>query len=312
MDRLQTMTVFVAVAEEAGFAAAGKRLNMSPPSVTRAVSQLEDRLAARLFHRTTRQVRLTDAGERYLGDCRRILSAIDDADSNAAGVHAAPRGVVAVTASVLFGRMVMAPLLLELLDRYPGLSVTTLFRDRVVDLLNETVDIAIRISELPDSTLPAIRVGAVRRVLCAAPSYIAAQGRPKMPAALADHQTIDFVNMTPNGEWAFANNKTPNRTKNPTKVRRREVFRPQSRLHVDNADIAIAAAVEGRGITRVLSYMIGPQLKSGALELVLEDFTPPPVPVHVVHKEPGQTSARVRTTVDFVVKRLRSGGAIDP
>lgn len=300
MDRLQTMSVFVAVAEAAGFAAAGQRLNMSAPSVTRAVSQLEARLAARLFHRTTRQVRLTDAGERYLADCRRILGEIDEADSNAAGVHAAPRGPVAVTASVLFGRIVMAPVLLELLDRHPGLAITASFRDRVVDLLDEAVDIAIRIAELADSSLPAVRVGAVRRVMCASPGYLAEHGRPRTPEELADHRAIDFVNMTPNGEWVFA------------KAGRRKMFRPRSRLKVDNADFAIAAAVEGRGITRVLSYMVAPLLEAGTLELVLEEFTPAPVPVHVVHKEPGQTSARVRTAVDFIVDHLRAGRFIDP
>ena len=294
------MSVFVAVAEAAGFAAAGQRLNMSAPSVTRAVSQLEARLAARLFHRTTRQVRLTDAGERYLADCRRILGEIDEADSNAAGVHAAPRGPVAVTASVLFGRIVMAPVLLELLDRHPGLAITASFRDRVVDLLDEAVDIAIRIAELADSSLPAVRVGAVRRVMCASPGYLAEHGRPRTPEELADHRAIDFVNMTPNGEWVFA------------KAGRRKMFRPRSRLKVDNADFAIAAAVEGRGITRVLSYMVAPLLEAGTLELVLEEFTPAPVPVHVVHKEPGQTSARVRTAVDFIVDHLRAGRFIDP
>jgi DNA-binding transcriptional LysR family regulator len=299
MDRLRTMSVFVAVAEEAGFAAAGKRLNMSPPSVTRAVSQLEERLAARLLHRTTRQVRLTDAGERYLADCRRILSEIDEADSNAAGVHAAPRGMISVTTSVLFGRIVMAPVLLELLDRYPGLTVSTLFRDRVTSLIDEDLDIAVRIADLPDSALPAIRVGTVRHVICAAPEYLAAHGRPLTPADLAGHQIVDFVNMTPNGEWGFAENG------------RRTNFRPHARLRVDNADVAIAAAVNGNGLTRVLSYMIGSHLNSGTLELVLEDVTPPAVPVHVVHKEPGHTSARVRTAVNFIVENIRRGGALD-
>ncbi len=300
MDRLQAMTVFVAVADEGGFSAAAGRLNISPPSVTRAVSQVEGRLAARLFHRTTRQVRLTDAGERYLVDCRAILSAIEEADSNAAGVHAAPRGLVTVTASVLFGRDVMSPILFDLLDHFPGLAIATLFRDRVVNLLDEATDIAVRIADLPDSALPAIRVGSVRRVACAAPAYLAERGRPLSPAALVDHEIIDFTNLSPNGEWVFSRH------------RRREVFRPRARLHIDNADTAIAAAIEGRGITRVLSYMIGPALKSGALELVLEEFAPTPVPVHVVHKEPGQTSARVRAAVDFIVENLRNGNVLDP
>ena len=299
MDRLQTMSVFVAVAEESGFAPAARRLNLSPPSVTRAVSELEGRLGAKLLHRTTRTVRLTDAGRRYLADCRRLLTEIDEVERHAAGLHATPRGRVTVTASALFGRMVMTPVLLDLLDRYPEISLTTLFADRVVHLLDEGVDVAIRIAELPDSSLSAVRVGSVRRVLCAAPGYLETEGRPESPEDLARHATIDFVNMTPGGEWAFEANG---------KARR---FRPRARLRVNSADAAIAAALRGRGITRVLSYMIAPQIAEGALELVLDDFAPPAVPVHVVHKEPGQTSGRVRAVVDHLVEHLRRSPALD-
>ncbi len=299
MDRLHTMSVFVAVAEETGFAPAARRLNMSPPSVTRAVSELEQRLGAKLLHRTTRSVQLTDAGRRYLADCRRILGEIEEIDRHAAGIHATPRGTVTVTASVLFGRMVMAPILLDLLDRYPDISLTTMFVDRVVHLVDEGVDIAIRIADLPDSSLSAVRVGSVRRVLCASPGYLDARGRPDAPTGLAGHETIDFVNMTPGGEWAFEKDGKTHR------------FRPRSRLRVNSADAAIAAAVRGRGITRVLSYMIGPQLEAGTLELVLDDFGPPAVPVHVVHKEPGQTSARIRAVVDHLAENLRRDTALN-
>ena len=293
MDRLRTMSVFISVAEEAGFAPAARRLNMSPPSVTRAVSELEARLGARLLHRTTRSVRLTEAGQRYLADCRRILSEIEEADRHAAGVHAVPSGMVSVTASVMFGRVVLAPVLHDLLDRYPDISVSTLFVDRVVHLIDEGIDVAVRIAELPDSSLTAIRVGSVRRVLCASPDYLAARGRPRVPPDLSDHEIINFVNMTPGGEWAFEKqNKTCS-------------FRPLSRLLLNTADAAIAAVEVGRGITRVFSYMIAPHVKSGALEIVLEDYEPPAVPIHIVHKEPGQTSARVRAVVDHLVQRLR-------
>lgn len=298
MDRLQTMSVFVAVAEEAGFAPAARRLNLSPPSVTRAVSALEARLGARLLHRTTRSVRLTDAGQRYLIDCRRILADIEEADRHAAGIHAAPRGMVSVSASALFGRMVLAPILLDLLDRYPDISVTTLFIDRMVHLIDEGIDVAVRIAELPDSSLSAIRVGTVRRVLCASPDYLAARRRPRLPADLVGHETIDFVNMTPGGEWTFDSNG------------KSYGFRPRSRLLVNSADAAIAAVVAGRGITRVLSYMIASQLQAGALEIVLEDYEPPGVPIHVLHKEPGQTSARVRAVVDYLAQRLRTDPAL--
>jgi len=297
MDRLTTMAVFVRVAEEGGFAAAARRLSLSPPSVTRAVSELEARLGALLLHRTTRSVGLTEAGERYLADCRRILSAVEEADRHAVGVHTEPRGMVTVSASVLFGRMVVAPILLDLLDRYADISISALFVDRVTHLMEEGIDIAVRIAELPDSSLPASRVGQVRRVLCASPGYLAARGRPGSPADLADHETVDFVNMTPGGDWSFGRAGTNQR------------FRPGARFLVNNADTAIAAALEGRGITRVLSYMITPQLQAGTLETMLEDFEPPPVPIHVLHKEPSQTSARVRAVVDHLVEGLRSTSA---
>jgi DNA-binding transcriptional LysR family regulator len=293
MDRLHAMAVFVAVAEDAGFAPAARRLHLSPPAVTRAVAALEERLGARLLHRTTRSVQLTGAGARYLADCRRILAEIEEVERHAAGLHATPRGMVSITASVLFGRMAVTPVVLGLLDRYPEIAVTTMFVDRVVHLLDEGIDVAIRIAELPDSGLSAARVGSVRRVLCASPRYLDARGRPATPAALRGHDTIDFATMTPGDEWAFEKDGQSHR------------FRSRARLRVDNADAAIAAAKAGHGIARVLSYMVTPELAAGALELVLDDFGPPAVPIHVVHKELGQTSARVRAVVDHLVEGLR-------
>ena len=298
MDRLQTMTVFIAVAEEAGFAAAARRLNMSPPSVTRAIGELEARLGARLLHRTTRAVRLTDAGARYVADCERIVAEIDEADRHAAGIHAAPRGAVSLTGSALFGRIVLTPILVELLDRYPEITINTLFVDRVVNLVDEGIDIAVRIADLPDSTLAAVRVGSVRRILCASPDYIASTGEPKTPSDLGAHQTIDFTNIMTRGEWSFVRDgKSQN-------------FKTRSRLQANSADVAIAAAVAGRGITRVLSYMVAPQLESGELNVLLDEFTPPAVPVHVVHKEQGQTSGRVRAVVDHLADRLRQSAVL--
>ena len=299
MDRLQTMTVFVAVAEEAGFAPAARRLNMSPPSVTRAVSELETRLGARLLHRTTRAVHLTEAGARYLADCRRILVEIEEADRHAAGLHSMPTGSVSLTASVMFGRLVLTPILFDLLNRYPDISVTTMFVDRIVHMVDEGVDVAVRIASLPDSSLTAVKVGSVRRVLCASPDYLILHGRPCGPADLDGHRIVDFVNMTPGGEWRFEKDGKP------------LPFRPTSRLRVNSADSAIAAAVAGQGVTRVLSYMIREEIEAGTLEVVLGDYEPPPVPVHVVHKEAGQTSARVRAVVDHLAKALRRSPALE-
>lgn len=298
MDRLRSMSVFVGVAETGGFAPAARRLGMSPPSVTRAVAELEGHLGCRLLHRTTRSVRLTEAGERYLADCRQILTAIEEAERQAAGRHAEPRGLVSVTGSVMFGRVVLAPILSGLLDRYPEITLSSLFVDRVVHLVEEGIDVAVRIAELPDSALKATRVGAVRRVLCAAPGYLAERGRPETPADLAGHEIIDFVNMKRGGEWSFDSGG------------KATSIRPASRLHLNTAGSAIAAALDGRGITRLLSYMITDELRAGSLELLLEEHEPAPVPVHVVHKEPGQTSARVRAVVDHLVEALRGHPAL--
>lgn len=298
MDRLQTMSVFVAVAEAAGFAPAARLLNLSPPSVTRAVSELEARLGARLFHRTTRSVELTDAGNRYLADCRRILSDIETADQHAAGLHATPRGLVTLSASVLFGRMIVAPVLFDLLDNYPEISVSAMFADRVTHMYEDGIDVAVRIAELPDSSLSAIRVGSVRRVLCASPDYLREHGCPDKPSELSGHRLIEFVNQAPGGEWLF------------TDGRRSVGVKPASRLQVNSGDVAIGAAVSRRGITRVLSYMIASEVRAGTLEIILEDFETPAVPVHVVHKEAGQTSARVRAVVDYLVDGLRNHPAI--
>ncbi len=294
MDRLLTMSVFVAVADEGGFAPAARRLGLSPPSMTRAVNELEARLGARLLHRTTRSQRLTEAGERYLADCRRILLEVEAADKQAVGLHAEPEGLVTVSASVMFGRMKVAPILLDLLDRYPGITLSAVFVDRVVHLMEEGIDIAVRIAELPDSSLSAARVGAVRRVLCAAPDYLDRVGRPRSPAELAGLETLAFASLSSGAEWTFEHDGKSLR------------FQPRARFLVNSADAAIAAAVAGRGITRVLSYMIAPQLAAGSLEIVMPDHEPPAVPIHVVHKEPGQTSARVRAVVDHLVQRLRA------
>jgi DNA-binding transcriptional LysR family regulator len=287
------MSVFVAVAEEAGFAPAARRLGLSPPSVTRAVSELEHRLGVRLFHRTTRSVRLTDTGGRYLADCQRILTELEEADRHAAGIHAAPQGMVMVSASALFGRLHVAPILLDLFDQFPGISFTTLFVDRIVHLIEEGVDVAVRIADLPDSSFSAIRVGSMRRVVCASPSYLAEHGHPERPSDLTDHETINSSHMALGGEWTFG------------REGQRQGVKLNSRLTVNNADTAIAAATSSRGITRVLCYMIAPQLAAGDLEIILEEFELPAVPVHVLHKEASQTSARVRAVVDYLAEQLR-------
>lgn len=294
MDRLDSMRVFVAVAEEEGFAPAARRLSMSPPAVTRAISALEERIGTRLLHRTTRVVRLTEAGARYLADCKRILGEIEEAEASAAGSHAALRGQIGVTAPVLFGRMFVAPALFDFLALHPRVSAWTLLVDRIVDMVDEGLDVAVRIAHLPDSSLSAIRVGSVRWVVCASAEYLAARGEPRAPADLARHDTIAFSSTGSPVEWSFGSGSRVER-----------VF-PSSQLLANTADVAIAAAVAGRGLARVLSYQIGPELRAGRLSIVLAAHEPPPVPIHVVHPEGRRAAARVRGFVDFLVDRLRS------
>ncbi|MBI4693286.1 MAG: LysR family transcriptional regulator [Gammaproteobacteria bacterium] len=298
MDRFQEMQVFIAVADTHGFAPAARRLHSSPPAVTRAVAALEGRLGVTLFHRTTRRVRLTDAGVRFLEDCRRILGELGEAEDSARGAHHAPRGRLAVTASVRFGYLYAVPLLLQFLERYPEVALETLFVDRVVNLIEEGLDVAIRIGDLPDSGLTAIRVGRVRRVVCASPAYLQARGIPRVPEDLAHHDIVLFSGLSARPEWTFA--RAGGELRVPL----------APRLTVNMSDAAIAAAVAGRGMTRLLSYMIAPELRSGQLAIVLGGHEPEPLPVHVVYQEGRKAAVRVRVFVDFLVERLRADSSL--
>ena len=296
MDKISGMRVFIAVAEAGGFAPAARQLGLSPPAVTRAIAAREERIGTRLLHRTTRLVKLTEAGARFLVDARRILAEIEEAEAAAAGDHARPRGLLTVTAPVLFGRMHVAPVVLDFLELHPEVSVRLLLLDRVTDLLDEGIDVALRIAHLPDSSLNAVRVGSVRRVACAAPAYLDRRGTPVVPADLAGHDTIGFGLSQTEREWVFGSG---------LKLQR---VRPASRLLVNTADVAIAAAIAGRGVTRVLSYQIASELMNKRLKLLLEDFDEPPVPIHLVHVEGRRAPARVRAFLDFAAERLRRIG----
>ena len=300
MDRYDTMRIFAAVAEEQGFARAARRLAMSPPAVSRAVFELEERIGTRLLHRTTRSVRLTEAGARYLADCKRILGEVEEAEASAAGSHAEPRGQFAVTAPVMFGRLHVAPILLDFLARHPRVTARTLLVDRIVDLMEEGLDVAVRIAHLSDSSLSAARVGLVRRVVCASPDYLAARGTPQTPAELAHHDAIAFSQATEPQQWSFAAGAGV------------VTVEPPAQLTVNTADVAIAAAVAGRGLTRVLSYQIAAELRAGQIEIVLAEFEPPPLPIHIVHLEGRRAAARVRAFVDFAVERLRADRSLNP
>jgi DNA-binding transcriptional LysR family regulator len=290
------MRIFVAVAEEEGFAAAARRLSLSAPSVTRAVAALEERIGTRLLHRTTRTVRLTEAGVRFLSDSRRILTEVEDAEESAGGLHGDLLGRLAVTASVNFGRRYVAPVVLEYLDAHPKTSVRTLFVDRVVDLVDEGLDVAVRISELADSTLTAVRVGTVRRMVCASPDYLRERGVPERPRDVTGHDTIAFVSGPAEPEWVFASSG------------KKVSASPPARLLVNSVDVAVNAAVNGHGLVRLLSYQVEGELKAGRLRAVLSGFEPPPLPVHVIHAGGRRASAKVRRFVDLAVARLRAAG----
>jgi DNA-binding transcriptional LysR family regulator len=298
MDRLHLMMVFVAVAEAESLAGGARRLCMSPPAVTRAISVLEDRLGVRLLTRTTRIVRVTEAGLRYLEDARRIIAEVDEADEAAAGVNAEPRGRLTITAPVLFGKMFVTPAIVEYLQRYSAVDVSALFVDRVVNLIEEGLDLGIRIGHLPDSSMKAIKVGQVRSVVCASPEYLAAHGSPALPGDLRWHTLISASGVSPMAEWKFVEGG------NSLSVRL------QPRLTVTTNDAAVESALAGFGLTRLLSYQVAPHLAAGKLKVVLGDYEPPPLPIHVIHREGRQAAAKVRSFMDVIVQRLRTDNAL--
>ncbi|WP_027859372.1 LysR family transcriptional regulator [Marinobacterium jannaschii] len=300
MDQLHLMQVFVAVAEEEGFTRAARRLTMSPPAVTRAITALEERLKVKLLNRTTRYVRVTDAGRHYLEDARRIIAQIDAANEAAAGIHAAPRGALAITAPAMFGRLYITPVIVEYLQRYPETEVDALFVDRVVNLLEEGLDVGIRIGELADSSMRALKVGAVRLLLCASPEYLKVAGRPETPDQLIDHQIISSSPASQILEWKFSH------TRNERSVK------VKPRLRVTTNDAALEAALSGFGITRLLSYQAAGQLAAGQLERVLTEFEPAPLPIHIVHREGRYASTRVRAFIELTAECLRQNRLLNP
>lgn len=294
MDRFSSLKIFVAVGEEQSFAAAARRLALSPPAVTRAVSALEQALGVKLLQRTTRIVRLTETGARYLLDCKRVLSELEDADQAASGAQAEVRGTLAITASVLFGRAFVAPLLHAFLERHEKINLRALFVDRVVDLIEEGLDVAVRIAHLSDSSLTAIRVGAVRNVVCASPAFLKRHGVPRTPEDLRELSAFCFSADRSPPAWSFQLGK------------RTLSVRPSARLVVNSPEIAMQGAVAGQGVTRVLSYQAASELKAGRLRVILSEFEPEPIPIHVIHREGKRAAARVRAFVDFAVSELRN------
>lgn len=300
MDRFLQLRVFTAVAEEEGFNSAARRLKMSPPAVTRAVAALEDHLGVKLLNRTTRHVRVTDAGSTYLKDARRILNELEFADEAAGGANAVPRGQLVITAPVMFGNLFVLPLTIEYLRNYPLISIDTRFVDRMVNMIEEGIDIGVRIGELADSSMRAVKVGAIKQVLVASPKYIKKYGQPESPEDLTQHNLItssagDFAQ-----DWQFKPGKQIT------------TIRVKSRLSVTNNDAAIRAAEEGFGISRVLSYQVAEKIKLRHLKILLSEYTLDAKPINIVHNEGRIVSTKVRSYIDFMVENLRSNSALQP
>jgi DNA-binding transcriptional LysR family regulator len=291
VDRWQAMRIFVKVAETESFTESSRVLHISAAAVTRAVASLERTIGTRLFVRTTRSVKLTEGGARYFDDCRRILSDISEAEAAAAGSFAEPSGTLAVTAPALFGHLYVLPILTEYLDLHPAVNARTLFVDRTVNVVEEGIDVAVRIGNLPDSGLTAIKVGSVRRVICGAPSYLAKHGIPTTPNDLKSHRLVVSTSAWTSSEWHFA---------------RDERVSVQPTLRSNTNEAAISTALSGWGLTRVLHYQVGRALLEGDLKVVLSDYEEPPLPIYVVFPEGRHAPAKVRAFTDIAVSRLRA------
>jgi DNA-binding transcriptional LysR family regulator len=289
MDRIDAMQAFVAVADLQGFAPAARKLGLSPSGVTRLIAALEQRLGARLLQRTTRQVTLTDVGARYLERARRILADVEEAESAAEGESTRPSGRLVVSAPVGFGRLHVSPVMSAYLARYLEVSGELRLADRMINLVEDGVDLAIRIGHLADSSLVARQVGEMRRIVVASDGYLKSRGEPKTPEAIASHQTIQFGAPAVMGEWRFLEDGREFRVN------------VAPRLSTNIADAAIQYAEQGGGLTRVLAYQAADAIKRGRLKIVLQKFEQPALPIHIVYPS-RLLSAKVRTFIDLVVE----------
>jgi DNA-binding transcriptional LysR family regulator len=294
MDRLESMTTLLAAVDAGSLSAASRKLGMPLATVSRKVSELESHLGTRLIHRTSRRLVLTDTGRAYVEAARRIVEDIEEAERAATGEYSAPRGDLIVTAPIVFGRLHVLPIVVDFLKAYPEIDVRLALADHVVNLLEDHIDVAVRIGELPDSSLVAARVGTIRRVVCASPAYFAARGVPRRPPDLAAHACITFGGVTAPDQWTFRVRKSP------------VAVAVHSRLVVNTAEAAIDAAVAAVGVTRVLSYQAAPALRAGALALALEAYEPLPSPVSLVHTGHRLLPLKLRAFLDFAAPRLRA------
>ncbi len=287
------MTTFVRIVDKGSLTAAANALDTSLPTVVRTLAALERELGVSLLNRTTRRIHLTDAGARYLERCRVILSEVQDAEAKLSSSQAEPQGRLTVTASVLFGRRYVAPIVSEFIRRHKEVNVEMLFVDRVVNAVEEGLDVAVRIGHLRDSSLVAIRIGEVRRVVCASPQYLRRHGVPRTPEEVRAHRCVRHIGLSPRNEWNF-------------RIGRRATSIPIVCALVSNEiDSTLNACANGLGLGMFLSYQTAPYRKSNKIRYVLEEFETEPVPVHVVYPHTRRLSATVRAFVDECVKKLR-------
>lgn len=298
IDRLDSMRVFITVLNEGSLARAGRSLARSPAAVTRAIAALEGHVGAPLLVRTTRKLQLTETGERYAAVCRHVLAQLEEVELSLAGQAAAPHGILTITAPVMFGSRVLRPIVNEFLQAHPKVQVRYLLLNRLTNLIDEGIDVGLRIAALQDSSLIALRIGEVRRVLCASPAYLARKPAPATISDLANHDCIAIEPTSPEDIWSFP--PVPGR-----KMARTVRIRPRLMVNADEA--AVSAAVDGEGIVRILSYKIQQEVREGKLVVLLPDDEPPAVPVHLVAAEARLAVPKVRAFMDFAGPRLRAG-----
>jgi DNA-binding transcriptional LysR family regulator len=304
MDKLEGMRIFVAVADTRGFAPAARGLGLSPPAVTRAVAALEARMGVQLLRRSTRSVALTEVGARFHADCKRILAEIDEAEASASGAHSVPQGQLSITASLMFGRLYVAPVLLDFMAQQPLLTSRSFFSDQIVNLLDDGFDVAVRIAHLPDSGLTAVCAGHVRRVVVASPRYLSERGVPRTPADLVQHRGMGFSQHgSVSAPWVFY---PPGSQGLGDAKGAGETVHPQMRMVTNAAEMAIAAALAGHGLARVLSYQVADDVLAGRLQVVMANHEPPPIPVQLVYAEGRKAAAKLRAFVDFALERWRA------
>ena len=294
MDRLEAMSLVIAVSEAGSFSAASRKLAIPVATVSRNVSELETRLKAELFRRSSRGMALTDAGRSYIDACKRIVEQVDDAEKELSGEYRNPKGDLTVTAPWGLGHTHLLPLTIEFLQDHPDIALRLVLTDRIVNVVEENIDVAIRIGALPDSSMMALRVGSIRMVVCASPAYLAARGRPETPDDLRDHDCITIDDVAPPATWKFASGK-------------RSIVAPiRTRLTVNTSEAAVLAAIAGAGLARVMSYKMDAAKRAGTLAVVLETFEPEPLPAHLVYAQRKIAPLKLRAFLNWITPRLKA------